>query len=201
MFGDIFSGVMGFLGQRSANKANLAIAREQMKFQERMSNTAHQRAAKDLEAAGLNRILALGSPSSTPAGASAHMENEAAAGLQAAIMKATLDQTKAQAKKTEAEEENIRTQEVLNSYLINEAQARTEGHYWENRHKQARLPMAEFQGRLGITGRDTFDMAQDAGKGLLNLFYDSNSAAARNRYEQSVKKKNSKQNINRKYGK
>ena len=75
--GDIFGGLMSDRGQREANRRNLQIAREQMAFQERMSSTAYQRAAKDLEAAGLNRILALGSPATTPSGALATMQNEA----------------------------------------------------------------------------------------------------------------------------
>lgn len=66
-------------GQASANAMNLQTAREQMAFQERMSNTAYQRAAKDLDAAGLNRILALGNPATSPPGAIATMQNEKAA--------------------------------------------------------------------------------------------------------------------------
>lgn len=61
----ISAGISGHFNQSSA--------REQMRWQEKMSNTAYQRAAKDLEAAGLNRILAVGTPASSPSGASAQM--------------------------------------------------------------------------------------------------------------------------------
>lgn len=64
--GDLGSAVIsGLFGQHSAKK--------QMQFQEYMANTQYQRAAVDLEKAGLNRILALGSPAPSPAGAAATM--------------------------------------------------------------------------------------------------------------------------------
>lgn len=61
--------VGGLLGNQLSNRASAKQAKLNREFQERMSNTAYQRAADDLEAAGLNRILALGSPASTPGGA------------------------------------------------------------------------------------------------------------------------------------
>lgn len=70
-------GIFSALGQSRANKQNIALAREQMAFQERMSSTAYQRAATDLDKAGLNRILALGKPSSSPSGQTANVQNVA----------------------------------------------------------------------------------------------------------------------------
>ncbi len=71
----VLSGLLGRSGQQSANAANLLIARENRAFQERMAGTQFQRATKDLELSGLNRILALGKPAPTPSGNIATMQN------------------------------------------------------------------------------------------------------------------------------
>lgn len=102
----------GILGRSSAKKQ----AQKQMDFQREMSNTAYQRAAKDLEAAGLNRILALGKPASSPGGAMAPMTDvvtpAAATAMAARRHSQELKNMKEQQTLTRVQGQHIRNQEI-----------------------------------------------------------------------------------------
>lgn len=72
----LLGGLFGKKGADDQNEAQIASAREQMAFQERMANTSHQRQIADLKAAGLNPILSakLGGADS-PGGAQPNIVN------------------------------------------------------------------------------------------------------------------------------
>lgn len=73
--GSVFDSAIGYMGQREANRASQASAREQMDFQKMMSDTAHQREVRDLREAGLNPALSANAGASSPVGSSVEYKN------------------------------------------------------------------------------------------------------------------------------
>jgi hypothetical protein len=105
-------GISAYGGYR-ANQQTKASTARQMAFQERMSNTAHQRQMKDLRAAGINPMLSakLGG-ASTPQGASYTARNIGADFTQGYQQGSSAMQAQAQTKQIEAQTKVTQQQEV-----------------------------------------------------------------------------------------
>lgn len=107
----VIGGAFGAKGARDQNRAQVAMSREQMDFQERMSSTAYQRAVSDMQAAGLNPMLAYSQGgASSPVGSMPQIQNVGAAAVSSASSAMGLMSSVQQMQQSRAQTEQIAAQ-------------------------------------------------------------------------------------------
>lgn len=185
VLGSAISGGASAYGQHKANQTNIKLSREgmafegeqaakQMAFQERMSNSSYQRAAQDMQLAGINPMLAYAQGgASTPGGAAA---SGAAATVQDVVGPAVAS---AQHARRLSQELKLMKQETASKFITNtqilprqtalldadikaknaqtaltrremlESGARTQGHLVSARLGLADLPARRVAGEVG----------------------------------------------------
>lgn len=146
---------LDYISGKKAMEYNSAEAAKQREWEERMSNTAHQREVADLQAAGLNPVLSAtgGMGASTPSGASASGNTNAGAELGAIINAiSAVKQSANSAKANEIQEDQVNAniqniQDEIKNRGINTASNVAKNNAEIRRYDaETRLSMAKAQG-------------------------------------------------------
>jgi len=138
----ILGSVIGADSQEKTNETNVDLTRENMAWQERMANSAHQRAVTDLRSAGLNPILSVNRGADTPSVQSARIENPGVSYAQAG------NSALANALNVQTTKQNIATSkssELVNSASAVKLGAEAQRQMLENDLIESRIPLEKWK--------------------------------------------------------
>lgn len=148
---DFIPGIGDAAAEKRANEANRAEAALNREFQERMSNTAYQRAMKDMRAAGLNPILAYQQGgASTPSGAQAQFSPESKTRLGDFALQATTGLSNARSQATAVQQQQAVNESAIQLNKANTAKSVSDAESTrvETELKRKNLPRAKLEGEI-----------------------------------------------------
>ncbi|WNK13612.1 MAG: DNA pilot protein [Microvirus sp.] len=170
--GSLVSGGLSLLGGYQANSANAKQAQNQMDFQREMSGTSYQRGTADMQAAGLNPMLAYSQGgASSPGGASASIEDAVTPALNSgratAMMKGQLEQLRLSNENLEEQNAQIAAQTDLTGAQAAQVRSQTLGNSAEMERFRAAVDQMKASGKLSETqANQLLNMGPEQLKGL-----------------------------------